>query len=140
MVVCAINVVYGIRLTVENFNKLLKADFIQWDDFVKMGIDIKSDDDLSDFYDAFEEGKIDFNIPNVTLIKTPHEVRWTDYDGGVVYLGIDCGGYAFESYEDYPFQKRNKKSEEKFKDLLTNAGIDETPNYEIIPNDCNCCS
>ena len=80
-------------------------------------------------------------------MQTPHEVRWTDYEGKTYYIGV---GYTidFQSYKKPPFvnldenfvEKKlsefGQNSNESLSDLLQKIKL----NYEVIPTDCNCCS
>lgn len=90
---------------------------------------------------------------NIAIVRTPHECRWTDYKGGVNYIGF-TDSYGFGQHYAYPFLKLKKTditkipfnklfTDEKFKDdkrTFTSLIGNIVCYYEIIPDDCNCCS
>jgi len=91
-------------------------------------------------------------LEKLQIITTPHEVRWTDYKGDKLYIGM-CETLSFTTYTEPPnltFDDEFTKTplEDLFENVpddianLTFAGLYPKLKckYEMIPTDCNCCS
>lgn len=72
------------------------------------------------------------------LTITPHEARWTEYEGGELYFGVGQH-ISFGSGVD-PWKT---KLDVTLLDKLVKNNIffkDKEVDYHFIPDDCNCCS
>lgn len=145
MVVAAISVLYGISLTEGECVELLEA------------IISKTSKD----YEEVCENNTKYEImallekrtrKSIICILTPHEVRWTNYEGDVIYLGsgynVDFDTSNSFQFKEYDSDIMNKPLKELF--TKVNKSMAETTlqqffsqkeaHHEIIPTDCNCCS
>lgn len=84
-----------------------------------------------------------FDDVKFTFVPVPHEPRGTDYEGNSTFYGLS-EHHELESPSGdgdiYPFKDFPEEDKKRLREEIACYFPDKKPKYEIIPNDCNCCS
>jgi len=130
MVVSGGMYLYGIQVTVDVMKKLLNKGIIKGSNTDNME-DMSEEDILKFNYNDLEPA---VEVDGIELWWTPHECRWTDVEGGEVYL---CESHMVDfKYGKLP--EFNFKHIPFIDELAADLNVETT--YLFAPDDCNCCS
>jgi hypothetical protein len=113
----------------ENYSSTLEADVITKFDEQRGFIAFYDDEEFDDEFDV--------SNTNFETCSVPHRAYRTDFNGSERFFG--CVTYYSFGRDMNPFERNITKENELVK-FLSRLGIDEKPEYHLIPDDCHCCS